>query len=220
MELYDPFDDDEPETTVIVHEPTEEEKIFHIMLGIYNEIPSDKPTCYDPGIWERINRQLDKLIARGHSEFEEYRLTPRHTASGVPSMNYDPIRSSLMAALQYMHVQFHLADPLFLLHQHDKSGGNRIYNMATSESHSNQSQNQTQQQSQQITFDQMIETALSGLKEHYDQPIVDEAKVKLESLKENKNWAHVKAVLSWILETGKEAALAAIPVILQYYLKQ
>ncbi|MDP2649415.1 MAG: hypothetical protein Q8P10_01080 [bacterium] len=219
----DPYDDNDifnpaigGGPVVISHTPSEEEKLYHELIGKYQGSLGESGTTTENVMWESVNAVLQELVNKGHAHYSRFMITP--TKLGPRDfVNFGSFRSQLMSALQRMSQDFDLADPSYLIYEHMPKSGAQISNHAVASpiQNINQSQNQQQSQEVELSIDQRISLIEQELEEKLTdeqlktvRPVLDEFKA------EPTKWSKASKLIGVLLGLSKDVAVGVISNIL------
>lgn len=218
----DPYDDDydifNPKIgggpTVIRHMPSEEEKTYHELIGLYQGNINETGQCTDSFLWESFNDAMDSLVARNHTHYGKFKISPTNMGS-IRFIYYPSFRSQLMRALQRMSQDFELADPSYLIHAHLPKTGTHISNSQTQQNDQSNFQTQKQNQTVELNLEQRIELIEQELEEKLTEEQLTEIKPALEEFKaEPTKWSKASKLINAVLGLSKDVAVGVISNII------
>lgn len=192
--------------------PSEEEKLYHELIGKYQGTIGETGTTTEKVMWESVNAVLQQLVDKGHSHYSRFMIEP--TKLGPSDfVNFGSFRSQLMSALQRMSQDFDLADPSYLIYEHMPKSNAQISNQAISSPIQSNNQSQTQQQSQEVelSIDQRISLIEQELEEKLTEEQLTEIKPTLEEFKaEPTKWSKASKLIKAVLGLSKDVAVGVI----------
>jgi hypothetical protein len=219
----DPYDDNDifnptigGGPMVISHTPSEEEKLYHELIGKYQGSLGESGTTTENVMWESVNAVLQELINKGHAHYSRFIITP--TKLGPRDfVNFGSFRSQLMSALQRMSQDFGLADPSYLIYEHMPNTGAQISNHATASPIQNSNQSQNQQQSQEVALS--IDQRISLIEQELEEKLTDEqlktVRPSLDDFKaEPTKWSKASKLIGVLLGLSKDVAIGVISNII------
>lgn len=222
---YDPYDSGDIFSPRIgggpivpTHIPSEEEKIYHELIGKYQGALGETGTTTDNVMWESVNTVLKQLIDKGHNQYSRFIIQP--TKLGPRDyVNFGSFRAQLMSALQRMSQDFDFADPSYLIYKNMPKSGQHINASAVASpiQHNDQSNNQNQSQSQVVTLtvEQRVKLVEQELEEKLTEDQLNEVKPALEEYKtEPTKWSKASKLIKVVLSLSKDVAVGVISNIL------
>ncbi|HUV71731.1 MAG TPA: hypothetical protein VMW25_01855 [Clostridia bacterium] len=200
------------------HVPSEEEKIFRELIGLYQGTLNESGQCSDPFLWESVNKAMDLLIARNYFQYEKFKMEPTHIGS-IQFICYPSFRSQLMSALQRMSQDFEFSDPSYLIHAHMPKSGTHINTSATASPTQQNSQsnfqNQNQRQESKLAVEQRVELVEQELNEKLTEEQLSKIRPILEAYKaEPVKWSKASKLIKAVLGLSKDVAVGVISNIL------
>lgn len=223
--MDDPYDNDDifnPQIgggpIVPTHIPSEEEKIYHELIGKYQGALGETGTTMDNVMWESVNAVLKQLIDKGYDQYSRFIIEP--TKLGPRDfVNFGSFRSQLMSALQRMSQDFDLDDPSHLIYRNMPKSGQHINTnaIASPVQHNDQSNNQNQSQSQEVTLtvEQRVKLVEQELEEKLTEDQLKEVKPALDEYKtEPTKWSKASKLIKVVLNLSKDVAVGVISNIL------
>ncbi|GEM_PF-6040401 len=217
----DPYDDSDEGDFVPMYTPnetTEEEGLYHELLGRYQACP-DNSTCYDQTQWDYFNGVMDTLIERGHQHYSRFKIAPRTTGNGRSFVEYSSFRMNMMSAIQRMSRDFTLVDPNYALYQYSPKNAPSFYNSNATDQHNNLSQVNNQRVSVTLTLEQKMTKLDQEIAERLSPEQVQQIQPLIEQFKEAPTvWANAQKLISGVLGFGKDIATNVISAIIAFYL--
>ncbi|MEK7592104.1 MAG: hypothetical protein AAB508_01780 [Patescibacteria group bacterium] len=219
----DPYDSrDDIGLSVPMYTPneiTEEEKLYHELLGLYQACPDNQVACYDASQWEHFNGSMDTLVTRGHSDYARFKITPRINGANISYVNYDSFRMNMMSALRRMSQDFTLSDPNFFLYQYTPKGNTSIVNANTNEQHNSQVQHNEQRSYISLTVEQKIKKLNKEIVERLSPEQINQIEPLLTQFKnEPAVWSNAQKLITGVLGFGKDIAVNVIANVISFHL--
>lgn len=219
--MDDPYDDNDvfnPQVgggpMILKHIPSEEEKIYHELIGKYQGTLGETGNSMDNVMWESVNIVLQQLVEKGHSQYSRFMIKP--TRLGPRDfVNFGAFRSQLMSALQRMSQDFDLADPSYLIYRNMPKSGPNINTSATASPTQHNAQSQTQNQEVTLTVEQRVKLVEQELEEKLTEDQLSEIKPVLEEYKtEPTKWSKASKLIKSVLGLSKDVAVGVISNII------
>lgn len=190
------------------HIPTEEEKVFGQLVGLYQGCATNEGQCQDSFMWNSVNSAMDKLVARGHAHYDEFKMEPNNYG-GRHIMNYGSIKAQLMSTLHRMSDDFDLADPAYEIFNHLPKTGQHISAFA------NSSPVQTNRQSAEMSVELSISTVIKEIEDNLSSDQVNALKAEIEALKEKPNNGTISQFINKLLDLGVSVSVPVLTALLK-----
>src|SRR4030042_2643763 len=223
----DPYDDEsllDPQIgggpMVLERVPTEEEKLYHELIGKYQGALGETGTTTDNVMWESVNTVLQQLIDKGYSQYSRFIIKP--TKLGPRDLvDFGSFRAQLMSALQRMSQDFGFSDPSYLIYVYMPKSGTHINTSATSSQtqQNSQSNTQNQRQDQNQTVELTIEQSIGLIEQELEAKLTEEQLAEIKPVMEEykvepTKWGKASKLIKAVLGLSKDVAVGVISNIL------
>jgi hypothetical protein len=202
------------------HVPSEEEKLYHELIGTYQGTLGESGKTMNNVMWESVNAVLQKLIDRGYSEYSRFMIKPVQLGPR-DFVDFGAFRAQVMSTLQRMSQDFNFSDPSYLIFRDMPKSGQQINATATAtpiqqnSQINDQTQNQTQNQEVKLTINQRVRLIEQELEEKLTEDQLAEIKPVLEEFKtEPTKWSKASKLIGAVLGLSKDVAVEVVSNII------